>query len=152
MSKLVHIADRVLNRPLMLLPDKLALIAQVLDGRIGIDASEFAEVEAEHLKNAPEGSRFVGNFQLVDPIDPKSVKPYRTNEKGVAMLPVLGSLVNRGAWIGARSGMTSYEGLKYQLAVAAADPAVSSIILDTDSPGCEAVGAFEVATAFTRPR
>jgi signal peptide peptidase SppA len=147
MSRLHHIADRVLNRPLMLLPDKLALIAQVLDGRIGIDASDLPEIEAEHLKNGPDASRFVGSFQLADPMDPKSVKPYRVSEKGVALIPVLGSLVNRGAWIGARSGMTSYEGLKYQLAVAALDPAVASILLDMDSPGGEAVGAFEVADA-----
>lgn len=85
MSKLVHIADRVLNRPLMLLPDKLALVAQVLDGRIGIDASDLPEIEAEHLKNGPDASRFVGSFQLADPMDPKSVKPYRTSERGVAM-------------------------------------------------------------------
>jgi hypothetical protein len=43
--------------------------------------------------------------------------------------------------------MTSYEGLKYQLATAARDASVSSIILDMDSPGDEAVGAFEAADA-----
>jgi signal peptide peptidase SppA len=147
MSKniLVHIADRVLNRPLMILPDKLALIASVLEGRIGIDATELNEIEAVHLKDAPEASRFVGNCELADPLDPKSVKPYRTNKNGVAMIPVMGSLVNRGAWIGSRSGMSSYEGIKYQISTAAADPAVSSILLDMDSPGGEAVGAFEVA-------
>jgi capsid assembly protease len=40
MSILIRIAERVLNRPLMILPDKLALIASVLEGRIGIDASD----------------------------------------------------------------------------------------------------------------
>jgi signal peptide peptidase SppA len=144
---LVHIADRVLNRPLMVTPEKLAMIAQVLEGRIGIDASEFAAIEAEQLRNGPDASRFVGQFDLANPNDPKSVKPYRTMDKGVALINVFGSLVNRGAWIGARSGMTSYEGLKYQLAAAAADRDVTSIILDIDSPGGEAVGAFEVADA-----
>lgn len=144
---LVHIADRVLNRPLMVTPEKLAMIAQVLEGRIGIDASEFAAIEAEQLRNGPDASRFVGQFDLANPNDPKSVKPYRTTDKGVALINVFGSLVNRGAWIGARSGMTSYEGLKYQLAAAAADRDVTSILLDIDSPGGEAVGAFEVADA-----
>jgi signal peptide peptidase SppA len=141
---LIRIADRVMNRPLMILPEKLALIASVLEGRIGIDATELNEIEAEHLKNGSDASRFVGNFELADPRDPKSVKPYRT-QKGVAVIPVMGSLVNRGAWIGSRSGMTSYEGLKHQISVAAQDASVSSILLDMDSPGGEAVGAFEVA-------
>ncbi len=148
MSKLAHIADRVLNRPLMILPDKLALIAQVLEGRLGIDASDLKDIDIDdQLRNGPDASRFVGQFQLANPNDPRSTKPYRTTDKGVAIIPVLGSLVNRGAWIGSRSGMTSYEGIKYQLATAAADRDVSSIILDIDSPGGEAVGAFEVADA-----
>ena len=63
MTKLAHIADRVLNRPLMILPDKLSLIASVLDGRIGIDAKGFEEIEADYLKSAPDMSRFVGQFE-----------------------------------------------------------------------------------------
>jgi hypothetical protein len=44
------------------LPDKLALIASVLEGRIGVDATELKEIEAdEHLRNGPDASRFVGS-------------------------------------------------------------------------------------------
>ncbi|MEH2482024.1 signal peptide peptidase SppA [Nitrobacteraceae bacterium AZCC 2146] len=148
MTRLAHIADRVLNRPLMILPDKLSLIASVLDGRIGIDAKGFDDIEADYLRSAPEASRFVGQVELNDPNNPAAgKKPYRTTPEGVAIIPVMGSLVNRGGWIGAYSGMTSYEGLKHQLSAAAGDPAVSSIILDMDSPGGEAVGAFEAGDA-----
>jgi ClpP class serine protease len=148
MTKLAHIADRVLNRPLMILPDKLSLIASVLDGRIGIDAKGFEEIEADYLKSAPDMSRFVGQFEANDPNNPAAgKKPYRTTPEGVAVIGVVGSLVNRGGWIGAYSGMTSYEGLKYQLATAARDASVSSILLDMDSPGGEAVGSFEAADA-----
>jgi hypothetical protein len=52
MTMLLHIADRVLNRPLMILPEKLTLIASVLDGRIGIDAKGFEDIEADYLKSA----------------------------------------------------------------------------------------------------
>ena len=34
---LLRIADRVLNRPLLILPEKLALITEVLSGRIGVE-------------------------------------------------------------------------------------------------------------------
>ncbi|EKS34344.1 S49 family peptidase [Afipia broomeae] len=147
MSQLLHIADRVLNRPLMILPDKLALIAGVLDGRIGIDATELAgdqSVSPGLRKPSREASQFVGEH-VADPKDQRTRKPYRTTPEGVAVIPVLGSLVNRGGWIGSYSGMTSYEGLKHQISAAARDGDVRSIILDMDTPGGEAVGAFEVA-------
>lgn len=134
MTHLAHIADRVLNRPLMILPEKLALIASVLEGRIALDASDL-----RHLSQS-EASRFVGN-----PIGPNGRSKVYNAERGVAIIPVLGSLVNRGAWIGARSGITSYEGLAHQLDQAARDPHVKAILLDIDSPGGEAVGAFELA-------
>ncbi|WP_292332568.1 S49 family peptidase, partial [Mesorhizobium sp.] len=47
--------------------------------------------------------------------------------------------------MGASSGLTSYEGIGFQLKEAAADPAVRSVILDMHSPGGEAAGAFETA-------
>lgn len=145
MSHLIHIADRVLNRPLMILPEKLALIASVLEGRIGIDATDFKRLEfSEQLRNGPDASRFVGQGEMVDPNNPRAGIKYKISN-GVAIIPVLGSLVNRGAWIGASSGMTSYEGLGFQLMDAAANPKVKSILLDIDSPGGEAVGAFEMA-------
>jgi signal peptide peptidase SppA len=145
MSHLIHIADRVLNRPLMILPDKLALIASVLEGRIGIDASEFKERDFDAaLREGPSASRFVGQGELLDPNNPRAGIKYKIS-KGVAIIPVLGSLVNRGAWIGSNSGMTSYEGLDFQITDAATNSGVKAIILDIDSPGGEAVGAFEIA-------
>ncbi|MBR1154601.1 S49 family peptidase [Bradyrhizobium sp. JYMT SZCCT0428] len=139
MTQLAHIADRVLNRPLMILPDKLSLIASVLEGRIGIDA---AGLKPDHDMALPDASRFVGTFE--EGADGKR-KAYRTTADGVAVIPVIGSLVNRGGWLGAISGITSYENLKFQVAAAAKDDSVKAIILDMDSPGGEAVGAFETA-------
>lgn len=147
MATLIRIAERVLNTPLLIHPEKLGLIASVLEGRIGIDASAI-EVPDAIRDMVPDASRFVGNFEPLDPANPSAGrKPYRTTSGGVAVIPVLGSLVGRGAYLGPVSGMTSYEGLKHQIQSAAADGAVTSIILDMDSPGGEAVGAFEVGEA-----
>lgn len=131
-ATLLHIADLVLNRPLLIHPDKLALVAQVLDGRLGIDASALA----------PDASRFIG--ASVDAERGRAL-PYRRTPEGVAIVTVTGSLVNRGAWVGASSGITSYEGVRHQLTAAAADPQVRAILLDLESPGGQAVGAFELA-------
>jgi hypothetical protein len=86
MTMLLHIADRVLTRPIMILPDKLTLIASILDRRIGIVGSSFGDIEAEHLKAVPDASRFVGQFEPNDPGNPAAgKKPYRTTPEGVAV-------------------------------------------------------------------
>lgn len=140
MTHLVHIADRVLNRPLMIMPDKLAIISSVLEGRLGVEAvMPAADVPL------PDASRHVGNFEMDPASSSGGKKPYRTTADGVAIVPIIGSLVGRGGWLQAISGITSYENLKFQISAAAADGAVTSIVLDIDSPGGEAVGAFEVA-------
>jgi signal peptide peptidase SppA len=141
---LALIAERVINQPLMILPEKLAVIAQVLEGRISIDASDL-KVDAEH-HIAVQASRYAGEYRPVSP-GSKNLKPYRETAGGTALIPVMGSLVNRGGFLQSLSGITSYEGIKHQVSAAAADREISTILLDIDSGGGEAVGAFEVADA-----
>lgn len=130
-ASLAQIAGRVLNRPLLLHPDKADLILHVLQGRIGIEPLSAID---------PQANRFVGSYRREN----GSVSSMRV-EHGVAILPIVGSLVNRGAWIGASSGLVSYEGIAAQLREAAADPEVRAILLDIDSPGGEATGMFATA-------
>ncbi|CDX22117.1 hypothetical protein MPL3356_390154 [Mesorhizobium plurifarium] len=130
MSHLLHIADRVLNRPLLITPDKAQVVMSALAGRIGI--------------NSPEASQFEGTTTPVDKSGKAKTRPYRISN-GVGIITITGSLVNRGAWVGASSGLTSYEGIQHQVKTALADDAVKSVILDMHTPGGEAVGAFETA-------
>lgn len=126
---LVQIADRVIGRPLLLLPGKVEVLLHVLEGRLPLAGADLAPL-------SPDASRFLG--------EPARGGTFMVHE-GVALIPVIGSLVNRGAWIGTKSGLTSYEGLAKQISDAAADPKVKGIILDLDSPGGEATGMFGVA-------
>jgi signal peptide peptidase SppA len=64
---------------------------------------------------------------------------------GVEVIPVSGVLVSRGSHIGMCETMTSYESLRAQIRQAVADPMVERVVLDIDSPGGSAVGAFELA-------
>jgi signal peptide peptidase SppA len=138
MTNLAHIAELVLNRPLLITPAKAQVIMSVLAGRVGV--------------NAPEASRFEGDDTVYDeqgrPVrgdwGERKRKPYKVSN-GVGIITITGSLVKRGAWVGAYSGLTSYEGIEHQLKSALADPAVKSILLDLHTPGGEAVGAFETA-------
>lgn len=131
MNALLHLADRVLNCPLLITPDKAQVILSVLAGRIGV--------------NAPELSRFEGDNFVMDETGKAKGRPYRVTDKGVGVITVTGSMVNRGAWVGANSGLTSYEGIQHQLKTAMNDSAVKSVILDLHTPGGEAIGAFETA-------
>ncbi|HMO31338.1 S49 family peptidase [Enterovirga sp.] len=137
MTYLARLADQVLNRPLLLHPAKLETIAGVLSRRIGLD------IVAAGPAEGAEASRFVGTHRRAG----GGSTLYRTTEAGTAIVEVHGSLVNRGAWLNAHSGLTSYEGIKAQISAAGADPAVKSVLLDMDSPGGQAVGAFETADA-----
>jgi len=130
---LIHLADRILNRPLLIHPMKAEIILAVLEGRLPL-----AGASLEAL--APDASRFVGSARDAN----GNLKTYRL-DGGVAIISIVGSLVNRGAWIGASSGLVSYEGIAKQISDAAADVAVKSIILDLDSPGGEATGMATVA-------
>jgi signal peptide peptidase SppA len=133
---LPHLAQQVLRQPLLIHPDKLAIIAEVLGGRIGIDTGM--------LKLGPDASRFVGRRR--DTETGEYLYFARTDD-GAAIVTITGSLVNRGAWVGASSGLTSYEGIKQQLAAAAADGKVRSIVLDMETPGGLALGMPEAAAA-----
>ena len=127
---LYNLADRVLNRPLLIHPTKMEVVLHILEGRLPL-----GEMSLDTL--APDASRFAATKM--------SKSGLSMMDGGVAIISVIGSLVNRGAWIGAYSGVTSYEGLAKQMGDAAADPAVKAIILDLDSPGGEATGMFTLA-------
>jgi len=132
-AQLHHLADRLLNTPLLIHPAKAEVLLAVLAGRIGVDAD---------LGIGPDidATRFVGSARRDSG---RSALTRATN--GVAIVPVLDTLVNRGAWLDSRSGLTSYEGIGAQIRDAAADPEVHAILLDVSSSGGEAAGMSGVA-------
>ena len=143
-GQLLRLSHRLLNTPLLIHPAKAEIILGALSRRIGLDASLF---EAEEGLDAPDASRFVGSARRAD----GSTSMTRTAD-GVALIPVLDTLVNRGAWLDSRSGLTSYEGLAAQIRAAASDPEVGAILLDISSPGGEAAGMASLADLVKQVR
>jgi signal peptide peptidase SppA len=137
-----EIAGLIYNRPLLLLPEKLPLICATIEGKTGISVDERLRQAAEAKITA-----LPAKAQLSVRGPAKSQRPAAPYPRvdGVAIIPVHGSLVNRGAWIGAYSGVTSYEGLRAQLRHALDDADTKALILDIDSAGGQAAGAFETA-------
>lgn len=124
----VRIAQHVFNTPLLVLPDVAETIGAYVRSRM------------EGVR--PEANRFAGR-PVVDP-HTGQYKGYR-REGHVGIVSITGELVNRGAWLGASSGLTSYEGVLQQVRAAAGDSDVESILLDINSPGGEAFGMSDTA-------
>lgn len=143
MTHLMRIADRVLNRPLLIDPAKAQIVLAVLEGRIlpGLDGSEgAAAADLDRIAPQPDATRFVGSTAR-QTRGGSFVRAVGTT----AIITVDGSLVNRGAWIGASSGLTSYEGIAAQIDEVANDGEIRSVILDMNSYGGEATGMFGLA-------
>lgn len=78
-------------------------------------------------------------------------KSYRV-ERGIAVLPVTGTLVHKLGYINPVSGMSGYNGIAKRLQQAISDPDVRGVLLDIDSPGGEVAGAFDTADLIARAR
>lgn len=143
MTTLLRVSRLLFNQPLCAAPEAAELIAAALAGRWGL--AEPGEDDIAALRDA-SASRFVGRpGPAID-----GERPAWRVENGVAIVPILGELTTRGAWIGASSGLVSYEGLTATLQALAADAAVRGVVLDVNSPGGSAAGAFETAAEVAR--
>lgn len=70
---------------------------------------------------------------------------YAMTRDGVAVVPIVGTLVQRAGGMDAMSGLTSYEQLSATLDIALSDHEVTGLVLDVDSPGGEAAGVSALA-------
>ncbi len=116
---LPHLASRLYGTPLLLARAKLDVIFSVLGERVSWPEHELATPLIPHRS----------------PIDAPA---------GIAVIPVVGSLVRRTLGLDPASGFTSYAEIAGQIDAAVADPSVEGIVLDIDSPGGEAGGVFEL--------
>jgi signal peptide peptidase SppA len=123
---LPHLASRIFGTPLLVHRAKLDVILSALGPRLGIEHP--ITVDAPDLLAAVPAAR---------PTLPGGV--------GIAVIPIHGTLVKRTLGLEAASGLTSYQDIGAMLDTALADPSVTGILLDVDSPGGEASGSFELA-------
>ncbi|MGE0753332.1 MAG: S49 family peptidase [Variibacter sp.] len=120
MIDLPFVATRVFGTPLMVARAKLEVILGVLGPRLTGKSAQPIEVE-----QAPEPTRFV-------------------TPEGIAVVPVIGTLVSRSSYLAAASGLVSYGEAADMVAAAFDDPAVRGIVLEIDSPGGEVGGLFDL--------
>lgn len=146
------VATRFFNTPLLIEPRKAVIIAQAFGGRfLGLKDQDGLQVEAVGLAEMDRHDRARreeprAGALIADGLFRRAKRDQMYSiVSGVAIIPIVGSLVRRGSYIGQSSGVTSYEGISAQIRAAAEDPEVRGIALEMDSFGGEAHGAFDLA-------
>lgn len=142
-----HIAQRLFDTPLMYDPRKAEAFVGGLGGRIsGADVVlTNAAGSLEHSVGRPSAAK-LGN-RMARRFEEYGDMPFFLDGK-VALLPIEGSLVHKGSWVGKSSGVTSYEGIQAQISVARRSDRVAGAVFEIDSYGGEVSGAFETAAAL----
>jgi len=141
-----RIAARALDTPLMIHAGKAMAILQGLGGRLAAGGIVLPEGQAvRHV--AFEGGRpsmgVIGD-RLGRSVARHGRKPYDM-VGNVAVIPIEGTLVHKGAWLESDSGETSYQGIQTQVAAAGRDASVAGVVFEVDSFGGEVSGAFQTA-------
>jgi len=134
-----HLAQRLFNVPLAITPAKLEIVMAALADRFGL---------ARLMRANGEIVLFDGDY---DAGEPAHERPYEVIES-VAVIPVQGTLVAKLGTLHPYSGMTGYDGIRANLALALADDSVRAIALDIDSPGGEVSGCFDLVDAIHAAR
>ncbi|PRD68772.1 peptidase s49 [Malikia spinosa] len=137
-----HLAARVFNTPLLVHPQKLdAIIAGIGPRLLGL--GDGADVAA--LKASQAGAQLLPAELFSTKRDTSSDgQPYAVSD-GVAYIPVSGALVHRSRMEADSSRLLGYNEVAMLVEEAMADRSVHALLLNFDSPGGEAQGAFEFA-------
>lgn len=122
MTDLPYLASRLYGTPLLIARPKLEVILGVVARKMAGDTL---------ATPPPEAMARSDGVQIT--------------ESGIALIPILGTLVRRSSYLGAASGLTSYHDIEAMAEAAFADPRVKAVLLEVDSSGGEAGGVFDLA-------
>lgn len=150
MFLLPEIAGEVFETPLCIDPRKAATMLTFLGPRV-LGQTVLIDVEpADHqaFSHGRPSAAMLGD-KTGRQYDAKGVPVY-DKFGSVAVIPIEGSLVAKGNYVGSYSGRTSYQGLQAQITRAARDPSVNGVVFEVDSMGGQVKGMFETADMLAR--
>jgi len=116
-----RIEAALFDRPWALMPSKMEAVCEVV------------------------ARRLAGDDALPDGFVPSLGSDAATTQEGVRVIPVRGVMGKRMNMMSMGSGGVSTEQLGQEIQSAVADPSISGILLDIDSPGGSVDGAFALA-------
>ncbi|QKJ68035.1 S49 family peptidase [Deefgea piscis] len=126
MKTLPHLIGQLYNTPLMLTLDKAEELHMAMNLALSGGLPTKAMSDGFAPSAGPAGER----------------KPYAMAGNGVAIIPVMGPLLQRGGWMDALCGMTSYDRVAALVDSAMRDRDVNAVLLEVDSPGGSVAGLF----------
>jgi len=127
-----HLATRLYNAPLLITPGKAEVIEQVFRAH---NEGRAAALKAD---DAPRKELAIGGTTRTE-------AGYLRTQTGVALIPIIGTLVQRADSLDAASGLIGYNRIATQLQAALDDPRADAILLEIDSNGGEAAGVMDLA-------
>lgn len=150
--RFAQIAQRVFNTPLMYDGRKAEAFLHGLGSRIAGDTIVITNPEGsvDHVAGA-NGRPLAGKIgnRIERAYTRANILPFDMVDN-VAIIPVEGTLVHKGGWLGSASGETSYQGLQAQIAMARKSNQVRGVVFEVDSYGGEVNGGFETAAAIAQ--
>lgn len=150
------LATRLYNTPLLLEPRKAAVIERVFRGHQITESGALldgptkpvAMEDDEPAHRGPERTESAALGRLVR----RPEKQYDMTETGIAVIPVVGTLVQRTGGMQPFSGLVPYAYIGRKLDAALADPEVKAVLLEFDTYGGEVNGLFELAERIVKAR
>jgi len=140
MKNLPFLAQRLFNTPLAITPGKAEMVMAALADRFGI-AKLFR----------PSGEAVALSEFVIDDSEAADNRYYDVFA-GVAIIPIMGTLVQKSGYMRPACGMTGYDGIRANLSLALEDSGVKAIMLDIDSGGGEVAGCFDLVDAIYKAR
>lgn len=143
-----HLWSRLYGAPLLIHRDKAAVIEQVFRAHLaGESAGRVRLMEEQEAPSPEELAALEHERRMVAyagvPLQRRDDKPYALTESGIAIVPVMGTLVQRGSWMDSMSGLTSYDRVLSMVERARDDKDVRGTLLELDTPGGEGSGLPE---------
>lgn len=146
---LSRLAARLYGAPLLITPEKAKILEEVFRAHLlgtapkvrAMDDGYAGESEEQRALRVHQErcQRYAGIA-----LQRRDDKPYALTQSGIALIPAMGTLIQRGSWMDSVSGLTSYDMLASLLDKSAGDPDVRGILFEFDTPGGEVPGAFEL--------
>jgi signal peptide peptidase SppA len=137
-----NILGQIFNRPMLATPELLNDAVFFARAHLGISVSSM-----DGLSLSVSAPRVAGYDPDGDG-DGQGDNDSDGDGSGVAQISVSGPLVARAGNLKMCQVMTAYESVERQVSAAVADPSISRIVLDIDSNGGDATGAFELADSI----
>lgn len=132
-----HIAQQLLDRPLLIHPHKAEVLICALQQKLGIvslDTIDGITLDAKAMVDRAALAR--------DAVRDRATGKTFPVDGDIAVIHIDGVLVQKFGWLDPMCGFTGYDGLAIKLRDAMRDPDVYGIWLDIDSPGGSVAGLF----------